>query len=246
MPCPGRTVNAWTRASRCPSKVSCEAAGGHRTGSIFWCAGSGVVATPAAAMASETETWERFLARLGSELGAATAAPPTAERHPRELRRCHLRRGPGGPLTEAVIDAPAVRLWGSQAPAGEGARTLGGGPTRSLHTRGSCRQPLRTRPATRQAPGPHLADVALPDPPPAASHLRAARHRPRFRVRRGRCRRARAVVGAAESRGGERRAGRPRPEDLCFRVPHDDRGRWWGSSAGSASAGSESSPDSTR
>jgi UDP-glucose 4-epimerase len=45
-----------------------EAADGHRAASIFWCAGSGVVATPAEGMAAETGTWERFLARLGLEL----------------------------------------------------------------------------------------------------------------------------------------------------------------------------------
>ena len=45
-----------------------QTAAGHRTGSIFWCAGAGVVATPAAAMATESEAWERFLARLASEL----------------------------------------------------------------------------------------------------------------------------------------------------------------------------------
>ena len=45
-----------------------EAAGSHEAVAIFWCAGSGVVATPANEMAVETETWERFLARLGSEL----------------------------------------------------------------------------------------------------------------------------------------------------------------------------------
>jgi UDP-glucose 4-epimerase len=46
-----------------------ETAGAHRAGSIFWCAGSGVVATPAAAMAAESLAWERFLALLGSGLG---------------------------------------------------------------------------------------------------------------------------------------------------------------------------------
>jgi UDP-glucose 4-epimerase len=45
-----------------------EAAGSHQAGAVFWCAGSGVVATPAAEMAAESETWECFLARLGSEL----------------------------------------------------------------------------------------------------------------------------------------------------------------------------------
>ena len=43
----------------------------------FWCAGAGVVGTPAAEMAAETETWERFLARLGSVL---ESTPPASRR----------------------------------------------------------------------------------------------------------------------------------------------------------------------
>ena len=81
-----------------------EAAGGQRTGSIFWCAGSGVVATPAAAMAAETETWERFLARLGSELA----------------RRPRLRR----PLNIILASsAGAIYAGAREAPFTEGSST---------------------------------------------------------------------------------------------------------------------------
>ena len=201
-PFPGRTANAWTHASRKPFTASWKPRAAIGPASVFWCAGSGVVATPAAEMAAESETWERFLARLGSELA----------RRPRSRRPLSVvfassagaiyGGGSGSPPHRRIIDAPGVPLRRGQAATGEGARALGGSPTRGLHPRGPHRQPLRTGPASRQTSRPHLADVALPDPPPARSHLRAARHRPRFRVRRGRRTRARAVDGAARPRGG--------------------------------------------
>jgi UDP-glucose 4-epimerase len=55
-----------------------EAGADDRSRSIFWCAGAGVVGTSAAELAEETETWERFLDRLGAErdLGRAGSARP--------------------------------------------------------------------------------------------------------------------------------------------------------------------------
>jgi UDP-glucose 4-epimerase len=81
-----------------------EAAGGHQAGSIFWCAGAGVVATPAVEMAAESQTWERFLARLGSERA----------RRPRGPLSVILASSAGGvyggtgetPLTEASATHP--------------------------------------------------------------------------------------------------------------------------------------------
>jgi UDP-glucose 4-epimerase len=50
------------------------ATGGYDSGAVFWCAGAGVVGTPAAEMGRETETLERFLGRLGSLLESTHAA----------------------------------------------------------------------------------------------------------------------------------------------------------------------------
>jgi UDP-glucose 4-epimerase len=83
-----------------------DAASRHRAGSIFWCAGSGVIATPAAEMAAEAETWERFLTRLGSGLAQ--------RRQPRPPLNVILASSAGGiyggareaPLTEASPTHP--------------------------------------------------------------------------------------------------------------------------------------------
>ncbi len=52
-----------------------EASGRHECSSIFWCAGPGVVGSPPTQLVAESETWERFLGRLGACLESERQAP---------------------------------------------------------------------------------------------------------------------------------------------------------------------------
>ena len=83
------------------------ATGSHEAGSVFWCAGAGVVGTPSAEMAAESETWERFLARLGSELDSGQSG----SRRPLALLLASSAGGvyagsSGVPLTETSPTRP--------------------------------------------------------------------------------------------------------------------------------------------
>ncbi len=80
------------------SREFVRAASDHAAASLFWCAGAGVVGTPAAELASESRAWERLLTRLGSARAAGRRrTPATAERVPGQLRRWRLRRAARSP-----------------------------------------------------------------------------------------------------------------------------------------------------
>lgn len=107
-----------------------RAASDHAAASLFWCAGAGVVGTPAAELASESRAWERLLTRLGSARVAGRGA------HQRPLSVL-LASSAGGvyagssepPLTEASPAQPlsaygeaklhqerTLAEWGSRHP----------------------------------------------------------------------------------------------------------------------------------
>jgi UDP-glucose 4-epimerase len=53
-----------------------EAAANHKDRAVFWCAGAGVVGTPEEELDAESEIWERFLDRLGSERASGGVGSP--------------------------------------------------------------------------------------------------------------------------------------------------------------------------
>ena len=84
------------------------ATGSHEAGSVFWCAGAGVVGTPPAEMAAESQTWERCLDLLGSELdsGQPGVRRPLALLLASSAGGIYAGSSEEGPLTETSPTRP--------------------------------------------------------------------------------------------------------------------------------------------
>ena len=133
---------------------------------LAWCAGAGVVATPAEDLAAEVRIFRAFVTRLptpprsmflASSAGALYAGSPDV-----------------APFDENSAVAALSPYGDAKLEMEEVARQLTRRGTRLLV--GQDLQPLRTRPGPEQAPGPDLAALPGPRDPAHAERVRLTRH----------------------------------------------------------------------
>ena len=183
-----------------------RATSGERPWRVLWCAGSGVVATPPAALADETAIVDGFSGSSAADL-ETTGARAQRNALLRLLRRRRLCGQPrAAPVRRDLGCSGRRSVRASEA--GPGGALHGG--RRALLRRPADRppvQPLWSGPESRQAAGADRPCRSCRATAPADLHLCAARHDPRLPVCLGR--RPHGRGGARASRAGAPGRGAP-------------------------------------